>query len=313
MDTQSDSSISAETAVAEFAKILGDAPATPEAEQPAQQADEPVEAPTAEDAQATPDAEGAQENDDPTVKVKIDGKEVEVRLSELTRSYQKDAASQERFQAAAETRRAAEAELAKAREERALYGQNLDKLQAQLEGALQEQAQVNWDQLLQENPQEYLRQKALMEKRQATLFQVAAQRQQLAQKEEADRQASLQQYLEAQQQTLLAKLPEWKDESKAKAEKAALREYLVQQGYDEQSVNSVADARAVILARKAMLYDQMMSKAAVATKRVATLPTKVLQPGGGEAPNVDRRTAAYQRLGKSGRVEDAAAVFASLL
>ena len=69
----------------------------------------------------------------------------------------------------------------------------------------------------------------------------------------------------------------------------------------------------VVTARKAMLFDQMVAKAQAAEKKVATLPTKVEKPGSGSAPSLDRRTAGYQRLSKSGRVEDAAGLIASLL
>ena len=62
-----------------------------------------------------------------------------------------------------------------------------------------------------------------------------------------------------------------------------------------------------------MLYDQMIAKASAATKKVATLPQKVERPGVSEGPNNDKRTQAYQRLAKSGKVEDAAALFANLL
>ena len=62
-----------------------------------------------------------------------------------------------------------------------------------------------------------------------------------------------------------------------------------------------------------MLYDQMVSKAQAAAKKVSTLPNKVERPGGGEPQNLDRRAASYQRLSKSGRVEDAASLIAGIL
>ena len=112
---------------------------------------------------------------------------------------------------------------------------------------------------------------------------------------------------------VLAKLPEWSDPAKATADKAAIRAYLLEQGYDENAVSSVADARAVLMARKAMLYDQMLKKADVAARKVAQLPTRIERPGTGDVQPLDKRSSAFQRLSKSGRVEDAAAVFSALL
>ena len=88
---------------------------------------------------------------------------------------------------------------------------------------------------------------------------------------------------------------------------------LVEQGFDATAVNNVSDSKTVVIARKAMLYDQMMSKAQSAAKKVSTLPTKVERPGVGSVEGLDRRTSAFQKLGKSGRVDDAAAVFAGLI
>ena len=286
---------------------------------PKEQTDEP-QADTAEPAAApeteaeAQDAPEATTEDDPTVTVKIDGKDVEVKLSELKNGYQRQADYTRKTMETAEQRKAAEAQIAKAVQERQTYAQNLQRMQAQLEGALAEQQKsINWQQLLETDPQRYLQERHLAEQRQAALQQNYAEQQKLAAIHQAEEARRFQSHLQQQQEQLLAKLPEWKDEAKARAAKTALRDYLLQQGYDEQSVSSVADARAVLLAHKAMQYDAMMAKANAAAKKVGTLPTKVERPGTGENPGIDRRTSAFQRLSKSGRVEDAAAVFSSLL
>jgi hypothetical protein len=86
----------------------------------------------------------------------------------------------------------------------------------------------------------------------------------------------------------------------------------VHEGYEPQSLSQITDARAVVLARKAMLYDKVVAKASAAAKKVASLPTRMERPGVSEQ-GLDRRTSAYQRLSKSGSLNDAADIFASLL
>jgi hypothetical protein len=253
------------------------------------------------------------EPDDPTVTVKIDGKEVEVSLSELKSSYQKDKVSTERFMQAAETRKQAEAEIARAQYERQTYIQNLQRLQVQDEAALSQQQNIDWSALLKSDPVEYLEQQRLAQERQARLSQIYTEQQRIAAQLEAEGQAQRSYHLQQQQEELLAKLPQWKDTAKASAEKAALRDYLLQAGYDGETVGQLSDAKAVVIARKAMLYDQMVAKASAATKKVSTLPTRVERPGVGESPQMDRRSNAFQKLSKSGRAEDAAALFASIL
>lgn len=291
---------------------------SPEREQPAGDKLTAVETatPEAEPVAAEPVAEATEPEateHEPTVTVKIDGKDVEVPLSELKNGYQRQADYTRKTMEVSEQRKAAEAEAAKARAERETAAQALQRAQAVLEAQLQEQQQVDWAKLLETDPVEYLKQQHLAQVRQAQWQQNQQAQAHINAQREAEQAKAREAYLSEQQATLLAKLPDWKDEAKAKAEKSALREYLLTEGFDKQTVDSITDAKAVLMARKAMLYDQMMSKAQAAAKKVSTLPQKVERPGSGDSPNLDRRTAAFQRLGKSGKVEDAAAVFASLI
>lgn len=306
----STSPLNLDGAAAAFADILepqASAKATPEAPETAPEAvTREVPAPEATDATEVE-----------MVEIDVDGFKVSLpkdKAEKLEAERLMQADYTKKTMAAADERKAAQAESQKALQERQAYAQNLSRMQAQLEGALAAQNQnINWQQLLEQDPQQYLQQKHLWEQRQVALQHNYAEQQKIAAIHQAEQAQRFQHHLQSQQQELLAKLPEWKDESKAKAEKAALREYLHSQGYDEQSVNNVADAKVIVLARKAMLYDQLISKAQVATKKVATLPSKVERPGTGANPSLDKRSGAFQRLSKSGSVDDAAAVFASLL
>lgn len=292
-----------------FAQVLAPEPENQEAE--------PVEAtpePEATEADATEaEAEEQVAEDDPTVTVKIDGKDVEVKLSELKNGYQRQADYTRKTMEVSEQRKAAETETAKARAEREAYSKNLQNMQVQLEAALQEQQKTDWTKLLESDPVEYLRQQHLAQTRQATLQQVYAEQQKAQAQHQAEMQKAHASYLAQQQEELLAKLPDWKDEAKAKAERTAIREFLLDQGYPKEAIESLSNARDVVIARKAMLYDQMVKRASVAAKKVATLPTKVEKPGAGDSPGLDRRSSAFQRLSKSGKVEDAAALFAGIL
>lgn len=290
-----------------------DAPTEP-LEPEKQAAAEPEAAPPETEATEAPqEAEAQAPEAEPTVTVKIDGKDVELPLSELKNGYQRQADYTRKTMEAAEQRKAAEAERSQAHQERQAYAVNLQRMQAQLEGALQQQQQTNWEELLQSDPVEYLRQQHQAQARQAQLGQVYAEQQRVAALQQAEAQQAQMRHLQSQQQDLLAKLPEWRDDAKSKAEKVAIRDYLAQQGYEPDAINNIADARAVILARKAMLYDQMVGKASAAAKKVATLPTKVERPGMGGNTGIEPRTAALLRLNKSGKVEDAARAFATIL
>lgn len=297
-------SLNLDSAAEAFASILDPQPVEETAEV------EEEKKPEAQEPEA--EAQEPEQESEPMVTVKIDGKEVEIPLKEALNGYQRQADYTKKTQEVATERKEVEAERERIQAERNHYAQNLNRIQAQLESGLQEQQQIDWQRLIDENPQEYLKQTHLAQSRQAQLQQVYAEQQKLAAITQAEAQQRHVSFLQQQQEELLAKLPDWRDEAKAKAEKTALREYLLSQGYKEQDVAAVADHKAVLMARKAMLYDQMISKANAAAKKVASVP-RIEKPGTGVNPGIDKRGAAYQRLGKSGSIDDAAAVFASLL
>lgn len=251
-----------------------------------------------------------------TVTVKIDGKDVELTQEQIADAYKnglRQADYTKKTMEAAELRKSAQEQSAQALQERQMYAQNLNRMAAQLEGVLGQQQQTDMNALLESDPVEYLKQQHLWQQRQAQLQQINQQRQMFAAQQQAEQAQAQQSHLQQQQQELLAKLPGWKDSAKAAAERDALKAYLKTEGFDDSAIDGISDHKAVILARKAMLYDQMTAKASAAAKKVAPLPTKVERPGVTETPGNDKRTAAYQRLAKSGRVEDAAAIFATLL
>lgn len=301
------------SAASAFASLL-DPPEVKKDEQP----EAPAEPESSDETEAEPvEATDEQPSEDgEKVTIEVDGKTVELSKEELAEAYKNGLRQSDytkKTMEVAEQRKAAEAEIAKAQQERYEYAVNLQKMAAQLEGALEQQSQIDWQALLESDPVEYLKQQNLYQQRQAAYQNTLSQQQQLAAQAQADQAQARQAYLAQQQEALLAKLPDWKDAAKAQAEKSAIAQYLKDTGFEDDLISQVADHRQVLIARKAMLYDQMMSKAQAAAKKVAAAPQRVVKPGQGESPRVDGRSSAMQRLGKSGKVEDAAAVFASFI
>jgi hypothetical protein len=303
---------------AAFASLLDTSPepekdkegTAPEAEQ--------EEAPAEQNAQEEGDdaPEESDAGDDEIVTVLVDGKPVELtkaQIAEAHKSGLRQADYTKKTTELAEQRKAAEAETSKAREERNQYMQGLQKAQAVLESQLQEQQNIDWHALRETDPNEFLKQWHLHTERQATLQQVAGQRQQLEQQAQAEHVQALKAHVESEREKLIANIPEWKDEAKRKAGATELMGYLKTQGLSEQEIVSVTDHRAITQSYKAMKYDQMIAKASAAAKKISNTPERVLRPSGGETPSLDRRSASFQKLSKSGRVDDAVGAIAGLL
>lgn len=267
-------------------------------------------------AEAVAEVEAVEPEEEGKVTIEVDGKAVELTKAELAEAYKnglRQADYTKKTMEAAELRKAAEAETAQARAERQAYAQGLHKNALQLEAVLEQQSNIDWDALIAADPQEALRQQHLLQKRQAAYQQTVLELQKLTQQSQAEQAEQMKAYRYQQQQELLAKLPEWKEPSKAAAEGAAIKSYLKSQGFEDALIDTIQDHRHVIISRKAMLYDQMIAKAQAAAKKVQALPQKVVRPGVGETPHLDGRSSAMQKLSKSGRVEDAASVFASFI
>lgn len=277
-------------------------------EHPEQPAEPEVEAEQEQEAEP-----GEQEEEQQTFTVKIDGKEVQVPLSELLNGYQRQSDYTKKTMEAADQRRTAEAAIQQVQQERLEQNSKLERMAVQLEGVLEQQSQIDWPALLESDPMEYLKQQQLFQQRQALYQQNMQERQKLAQQFQNEQAQAQQSYLAKQQEDLLAKLPDWKDDAKAAAEKAAISKFLQEQGFEADDISSIADHRHVIVARKAMLYDQLMAKANVQAKKVQEAPQRVVKPGVTSNGNTDGRTTAAKNHAKNGTVESAAAVFAQIL
>lgn len=267
------------------------------------------EAPPADNAEA--DQAGAEK-----IPVDVDGKIVALTKAEIAEHYKnglRQADYTRKTMEVADQRRQAEAATSQAAQERHAYAEKLNVLAIQLHGALEEQSQIDWQRLLDTDPIEYMKQERIFNQRQAALQQANAELTQYQHIQQAEHQRYLGEFLTRQQQELVAKLPDWRDPAKRTTEAGKVKEFLGKQGFTAQEIGSLVDHRQVLLARDAMLYRDLMARAANATRKVANLPTKVERPGTGNAMKSDRSGDAMKRLSRSGSVEDAASVFAGLI
>jgi len=265
------------------------------------------------EANPEPEEEPA-EGDEPEAeryKVKVNGKEIEVSLPELLATYQKETAANEKFEQAAEIRKTASAEIQKAQAERAETAQKLQQAELVLRGQLAEQP--NWDALLQSDPVQYLRIKQVWEQKHAQLNAIQAQQQNLSYQAQIEDQKNMQAFLAEQADALHQALPDWKDPVKGQAERQALSAYLKKQGYGDDELVNFTRAKDVLISRKAMLYDALMSKAAKTTERVEKLPPQKVMRSGATPASTDGRTKQMQALRRSGSTADAASIFEKML
>jgi hypothetical protein len=256
--------------------------------------------------------EDTEEQEQPQIfSVKVDGKEVEVTLEELQKGYSRTQDYTRKTQQIAEARKQTEAELQAVRAEREQYAQLLSALEAQVQQVAQ--PNIDWDRLYQEDPIEWVRQREVMRENQEKSAAIQSEQQRLAQLSQQEQAQFMQQKLQHEQEALLAAIPDWKDAKKAQAEKALLVEFGQKIGFTPDELKSVVDHRAVLMLRKAALYDQMMSKRGN-IKPVTNNGPRPAKPGAaGRVSNSTESVRAQQRVAKTGRVDDAANAIFQLL
>ena len=235
------------------------------------------------------------QDDDPEEEWEAGGQTYKIKKSELRAGYMKEADYRQKTAKVAEQQRAAEQLVQYAMQERQQRANQLDVLivaaQRELVGSQPDERMID------ENPVEYLRQMTQFKNRTQLIQNLAAERQANAQQTHAMQAQRQQQFLHAQGEQLSVAIPEWRDNKVRTAENKLIRETLAQAGYSAEDIGSIGDHRAVVLARKAALYDQMV--AARKGKAAPTLP-KPIKPGaaGSSQPN-STKTKALERLSRN--------------
>lgn len=217
------------------------------------------------------------------IDVKVDGEPSSAKFSDVVKSYQITQAAEKRLEDAKEKAKTQYQALAdKQQELEAVFQVAAGVLQRQKAKIDTDAGKVDWDKLRVDDPAEWTAKQQEFANRKAAVDTearvIATSYQQHTQKVKQETDNTMSKNLTAEQETLLEKLPEWQDEEVAKTEQAAVGEYLVSLGFSPEEVSKTYDHRQVIMARKAMLFDQLSSKAAPAKKKLNLVP-KTLRSG----------------------------------
>jgi hypothetical protein len=141
----------------------------------------------------------------------------------------------------------------------------------------------------------------------------AAERQRLEEQDKATQAQQRQAEVAEEMGKLLTALPAWKDPAVAQREYAQILETIKSVGYTEQDLTETMDHRNFLLAKKAAAYDALKAKSPQIKPKVSIV--QVARPGTTTAPasKVTEETRAKQRLAKTGKEADAAALFLKML
>jgi len=291
---------------------LEEVPEEAEAEIEAEEPEIEAEAESEEIEAGEEESEEAEQEPDKYYRVKLDGTDYEVTLDEALAGYQRQQDYTKKTQAIAEEKSKLQAEQEAAQQDRLRYQQHLEQLVQQQQA--QQPVEPDWDQLYEQDPLEWMKQKEEFRSQKERNLELQQQHFQMQQQQQQEQQAQMQQHLAQQHQTLVDAIPEWKDPKVMQQEKAQIRDYAMTIGYSEQEISQVYDARAVQALRHGMIASGLQGKGKVKLKPAAPA-IRAVTPG--SAPEQPRKQTSVHkakiRLAKSGKMSDAAEVFKQLL
>lgn len=256
-----------------------------------------------------PADDAAEEQEEQRFKVKINGEEREVPLSELLKGYSLESDYRVKTSRLAEEARAAQAQYQQAQAMQQQYAQVLQQHQTQLAQMMPQPPDPS---LIQSDPVAFLQQQQAYQSWQVQMQRVQQEQYQLTQQQQAQQQAMRAESATRAADVLKAEISGWEPGNELDVK---LSDYAEKHSFDRAALVDVitANPKAGVILHKAMLYDQLMAKQGETSKKLAAVPPKPPQrPGTGTAPT-DGRTRAMQNLKRTGSIDAGAEAFMRIL
>lgn len=253
------------------------------------------------------------------VEVKLNGKVEKVSLSEALDGYQRIEDYRTKTADLSEQRKADTVEREAIAAERKHYAEQLGPFIQQATQAMQ-QDDVRLGEMLDinsanYNPEGYVREKARLDGEKVRLDAARQEHDRINQVQSEEGHKAFLADVAEHEKALIEAIPEWGiDSDKATRDLNEIRAYAVSQGVPKELADNEFRSSTLLIARKAMLFDQLQAKAPEAVKKVRKLP-KVLKAGAKKDrvdPNVAQHRVNMNRLRKSGSVTDTTEVLKSM-
>jgi hypothetical protein len=248
--------------------------------------------------------------------VTVNGEEQTIPLDELLKGYSRQSDYTKKTQDVSEQRKEVEvlksqyqSEMAQIQTERGHYVEALQSLLDGSMGTLDEFSKVDWEQLKRDDPIEFVTKKEEFREKQEKM-QAVQRDQQLAQHRQTEEYKKLhKEALDGEHVALAGKLPDWDDAQKRSKIKKQVRDYALDQGFNEEEIKGLVDHRSILVLLKASRYDTM-TNSDVKAKKLKNKP-RVIRSGTGVRGTDEKRSqrkTKMKRLQQSGHVDDAASL-----
>ena len=247
-----------------------------------------------------------------TFRVKANGEEKDVTLTELVEGYQKGSDYTKKSQALADDRKKVEAEahaVSEAMQMREQYAQRLGQVQQLLEQDANDG--VNLDELKENDPIQYAIKVAEKTENNKKIQLINQEQGRLAQAQKAQVAEHQAKMVAHESNMLTEKVKEFSDPKKAEQIKNDIRSFGKSVGFSDEELAQVYDHRHVIVMQKAMAYDKLQKANPGVAKKLTKAPK--MSKKGNKVANVDVYQKQKKRLQGSGSIEDATELFKNFI
>ena len=258
------------------------------------------------------------ESSEELYKIKVGDQELEVTLDELKNGYSRQQDYTRKTKKLSEDKTQVDdlqKSLTRQNEEakirRDQYEKQLEVLSQHLKTT---ENNVDLDRLYQEDPAEYVRQKAEIDRRKEMMEATRQEQQRVMAEKQKEHEKTYNAYLEKERKLLAEKLPIYGDKDKGPTFVKNLTDYAKSIGYTDQEISMLVDHRAVLMLANAYRYNKLRNskvkdKKVVKTPRVVSSSSPKVQD---DNDNVKRIRSKKANLKKTGSVKDAVSVLREL-
>ncbi|MCE2646118.1 MAG: hypothetical protein LW835_13085 [Burkholderiaceae bacterium] len=198
-------------------------------------------------------------DDKPTAKRKLKVGDEDLDEEEVVSGYLRQRDYTRKTEEVAAQRREVEAVRQQIAAEREHRANSLDVLIGELHQELLGVDPAQLNQLLDTDPKAYLRAKEHLQAKQSRIQQAIQQRFALHEQAKQEQARELAEYAREQEKLLPDKIPQWRDAKRRESDSREIAQTLRAAGYTDAEINELYDARAVVIARKAALYDKLQA------------------------------------------------------
>lgn len=264
------------------------------------------------------DREPEGESEEPEIEyleLVVNGEQVKKSKAEVLELAQKGEDYTRKTQQLAEERRVVQAQMQAAQQQLQMQSAvaNLVAEAKAVEGQLAQYRDIDWNALVESDPVQAMKLDRQHRELQAYYQGKVNDIQQTAKQVQSQQDQMKQETLTRERQALIQSVPDWSDKAKFDAESADICGFLANSGFDADEIGSIFDHRAVVVARKAMLYDKLMAGKPAVAKKVAEAPKPVKSTAPQTTKSKEAYTKTRQELRKTGRTEYAERAIEALL